>query len=401
MSHGDKDGDVNIYQIHRFVAPIRSDKGVVFAYITVKETVDHGRRVYSLELEKLETLEGHMGKLMEAHPSTSVSEGIITKLKDKIKPQNISKVLDKEGIASDIGHGTMQAVRDFAQGKDAVIENEYGRIVYDFGKPGQIMPSGKIKHGHGLLHIVYSRMAKDGQSLLEAIETAIKVGDAIERGVIQGKQGNKISFQKDGYEGIVAKNYDGSLVVTGYKIEAGVLGGDKLVPPELRTLPLPRKEDVVAALNDWVKNHPTPPNISNSASDVNQKLSPADIAYNQDDLNNDYRYSIVSDCKAINAFVAKNPASGWDCVVIAPKRGEFFIYKTMFGQKRKPYQDKPMVRFSILSRTSDSEPSGSLYGEASRQFAISKNTHTIPQSGENVKHHNLSLRCCRHRPGSN
>ncbi|MDO4528401.1 MAG: hypothetical protein Q4C03_06440 [bacterium] len=48
-----------------------------------------------------------------------------------------------------------------------------------------------------------------------------------------------------------------------------------------------------------------------------------------------------------------------------------------------------MVRSSIASRTSDSEPSGSFYGEASRPFAISKNTHTIPQSHENLKRNPL------------
>ena len=52
--------------------------------------------------------------------------------------------------------------------------------------------------------------------------------------------------------------------MTGYKIQAGVFGGDKLVPPELRTTPLPRKEDVVAALKDWMNNHPTEQNISQS-----------------------------------------------------------------------------------------------------------------------------------------
>lgn len=49
-----------------------------------------------------------------------------------------------------------------------------------------------------------------------------------------------------------------------------------------------------------------------------------------------------------------------------------------------------MVRFSISSQTSDSEPSGSLYGEASRQFAISKNSSTVPHFDISVnenRHH--------------
>lgn len=49
-----------------------------------------------------------------------------------------------------------------------------------------------------------------------------------------------------------------------------------------------------------------------------------------------------------------------------------------------------MVRFSTSSRTSDSEPSGSLYGEASRQFAISKNSSTVPYSGDDVKRYSVA-----------
>lgn len=47
------------------------------------------------------------------------------------------------------------------------------------------------------------------------------------------------------------------------------------------------------------------------------------------------------------AFIAANPSGGWDCVVIAPRRGEFYVFKTMFAQKRKPYQDKSQIRYSV------------------------------------------------------
>ena len=47
------------------------------------------------------------------------------------------------------------------------------------------------------------------------------------------------------------------------------------------------------------------------------------------------------------AFIERNPIAGWDCIVIAPRRGQYFVFKTMFGQDRKPYQDKPQVRFSL------------------------------------------------------
>ena len=110
-----------------------------------------------------------------------------------------------DDIRFSIGAGAMNAVRDFAQGKDSFIENKYGRIVYSYGRPGTITEKGKIAHGEGLLHIVYSRMAKDGKSLNQAVETAIRVGDAIEKGVVARKIRNKLIFQKDGYEGVVAK----------------------------------------------------------------------------------------------------------------------------------------------------------------------------------------------------
>ena len=56
----DKDGDVNIASIKRFVAPVRLDDRDAYAYITAKESVRDGHRVYSIELEKLETLESKL-----------------------------------------------------------------------------------------------------------------------------------------------------------------------------------------------------------------------------------------------------------------------------------------------------------------------------------------------------
>lgn len=60
------------------------------------------------------------------------------------------------------------------------------------------------------------------------------------------------------------------------------------------------------------------------------------------------------------AFIAPDPSGGWDCTVIAPRRGEFYIFKTMFGQSRKPYQDKPKVRFSVAGSSVRNKAVGSL-----------------------------------------
>jgi len=59
-SDADKDGDPNIRSVKRFVAPVffRTGDGAksAYAYITAKESVEHGHRIYSIEIEKLEAL---------------------------------------------------------------------------------------------------------------------------------------------------------------------------------------------------------------------------------------------------------------------------------------------------------------------------------------------------------
>jgi len=44
--------DINIASIKRFEAPIMLDGEAATAYITVKESAEHGHRIYSLELKK-------------------------------------------------------------------------------------------------------------------------------------------------------------------------------------------------------------------------------------------------------------------------------------------------------------------------------------------------------------
>jgi len=49
-SRGDSGGDPNIASIKRFATTIQLDGEPATAYITVKETIEHGHRIYSLEL---------------------------------------------------------------------------------------------------------------------------------------------------------------------------------------------------------------------------------------------------------------------------------------------------------------------------------------------------------------
>ena len=51
-------GDPALKSVKRFVAPVRLGEKDAYAYITAKESVEHGHRIYSIELEKLEALAG-------------------------------------------------------------------------------------------------------------------------------------------------------------------------------------------------------------------------------------------------------------------------------------------------------------------------------------------------------
>jgi hypothetical protein len=53
----DRNGDANIVALHRFAAPLFEDN---VAYITVKESVEHGKKIYTVELIEMERLGGEM-----------------------------------------------------------------------------------------------------------------------------------------------------------------------------------------------------------------------------------------------------------------------------------------------------------------------------------------------------
>ena len=78
---------------------------------------------------------------------------------------------------------------------------------------------------------------------------------------------------------------------------------------------------------------------------------------------------------------APNPSGGWDCTVIAPRRGEFYIFRTMFAQTRKPYQDKALIRNSV-GLAGRGNAAGSLIRGLLTSFRdISQTGSRIPQSG--------------------
>ena len=80
------------------------------------------------------------------------------------------------------------------------------------------------------------------------------------------------------------------------------------------------------------------------------------------------------------AFIGQREDGTWDCICIAPKRGEYYVFKTMFAQKKKPYQDKSLIRFSVapeLGRTLGPD----ITGETPRPDATSiRGASTTPRS---------------------
>jgi len=70
--HSDKNGDANILAMHRFAAPLGVEDAV--AYITVKESAEHGKRIYSIENMKIEKLESTLRDLNEVNRSGTLSQ---------------------------------------------------------------------------------------------------------------------------------------------------------------------------------------------------------------------------------------------------------------------------------------------------------------------------------------
>jgi hypothetical protein len=85
FSHPDKNGYKDI-TIHRFAAPLHFNDAV--AYITVKESTQHGKRIYSAELMEIGKLEGTLAEVRQAShtpPSPSFNEDNILKLRNAVK----------------------------------------------------------------------------------------------------------------------------------------------------------------------------------------------------------------------------------------------------------------------------------------------------------------------------
>ncbi|MBQ6471562.1 MAG: strawberry notch C-terminal domain-containing protein [Victivallales bacterium] len=116
----------------------------------------------------------------------------------------------------EIRHGAAQtfaAMRELADGSHSVpLERpEIGEIQYDLGRTGS--------RGYGLLHIVEQRMKKNGYSLEEAAEVAVRTGLSAVLGVEEKAYFNKHLYAHGGVRAVVA--FDNELsrpVITGFVV---------------------------------------------------------------------------------------------------------------------------------------------------------------------------------------
>ncbi|MBR4476259.1 MAG: hypothetical protein IKO87_01820, partial [Kiritimatiellae bacterium] len=87
----DKNGDQSLKSVKRFVAPVRLGEKDAYAYITAKESVEHGHRIYSIELEKLEAL---AGMFKERTPRAANASGV---------PEGTARIIPQTGAPAQGG----------------------------------------------------------------------------------------------------------------------------------------------------------------------------------------------------------------------------------------------------------------------------------------------------------
>ena len=143
-------------------------------------------------------------------------------------------------------NNSYNALREIAEGKEfGVLHNpKYGEIQYPLGRAG--------RKGFGFLHIVESRMAKDGANLEEAIDIAVKVGIAAEIGEEVASKLNTRHFDYGNVRAIVAFDDNRNKVITGYEIVTDDASGAVRRPEDLQSVPHVSSDEIVAALKDKI-----------------------------------------------------------------------------------------------------------------------------------------------------
>ncbi|MDR0486014.1 MAG: hypothetical protein LBH29_04735, partial [Elusimicrobiota bacterium] len=101
--------DIDIKSIKRFVASFQmaDNNEINYAYITLKESVEHGHKIYSVELQEIKRLgsmlETSISNKFETNVPPSRANRIIKELNKKF---NVSKVVDGQGRPLIVYHGS-------------------------------------------------------------------------------------------------------------------------------------------------------------------------------------------------------------------------------------------------------------------------------------------------------
>ncbi len=145
VERGDKNGDPNVLAIRRFACPILVDGKMSIAWITTKESLERGNKVYSIEMVELKKL---VPKLEEDSKENRLQAASI---KDRISKMDslvngVSKVVDENGEPKVVSHSTNTSFTAFEKtqvndagwlGKgfyffgDRSLDGQYGRNVME------------------------------------------------------------------------------------------------------------------------------------------------------------------------------------------------------------------------------------------------------------------------------
>ena len=141
---------------------------------------------------------------------------------------------------------SLDALQSIADGADyGVLHNaKYGEIRYPLGRMGD--------GGMGFLHIVEHRM-NGSATLEEAVDTAIRVGQAAEIGKETANILNTRHFEYDGTRAIVAIQ-NNNMVVTGYEIDADENAAAIRRAAERNPHPHVGSDEVIGVLRDRIAN---------------------------------------------------------------------------------------------------------------------------------------------------
>ncbi|MDR1298934.1 MAG: hypothetical protein LBJ84_01615, partial [Oscillospiraceae bacterium] len=121
-SRTDNNSEKNVLSIKRFSAPLRFGTERADAYITAKESLDAGHRIYSLELtdiKKVPASHDHAPQQGSNTADTGLYDGIVTQPADSVNTQtaltreNIERNLDKLPKYSIAYHGTPHTFSEF------------------------------------------------------------------------------------------------------------------------------------------------------------------------------------------------------------------------------------------------------------------------------------------------